>query len=96
MPAQQIIKEVGYAVGSALSSLVNLFNPSMIVVGGQVSMCGDLFLEPIRKAVDEKSLRVAAGHVCIAAAYLGRRSSGIGAVVEALTIALHQFADDNE
>jgi len=96
LAAQQIIKEVGYAVGSALSSLVNLFNPSMIVVGGQVSQCGDLFLEPMRKAVDEKSLRVAADHVCIAAAYLGRRSSGIGAVVEALTIALHQFADDNE
>jgi glucokinase-like ROK family protein len=93
--AQMIIKEVGESVGTALSSVVNLFNPSMIVVGGQVSQCGDLLLEPIRRVVQEKSLKVASRNVRIAAAFLGRRSSGMGAVVEALTIALHQFAEDN-
>jgi len=93
--AQMIIKEVGESVGTALSSVVNLFNPSMIVIGGQVSQCGDLLLEPIRQSVREKSLKVASRNVRIAAAFLGRRSSSMGAVVEALSIALHQFAEDN-
>lgn len=89
--AQQIITEAGAYLGIGVASLVNLFNPSMVVVGGGISQMGDLLLEPIRKAVHERSLQSAAQAVRITAAVLGRRSSSMGAVVQAVNIAVDQI-----
>lgn len=96
LTAQNIVAEAGEHLGTAIASVVNLFNPSMIVVGGGVAQIGDLLLEPIRKTVRERSLKVASRAVRITAALLGRRSAGMGAVVQALTIALHQIAEGKE
>ena len=91
--AQQIITEAGAYLGIAVASLVNLINPGMVVVGGGVAQMGDLLLEPIRNAVRERSLRSAAQAVRINAAVLGRRSSGIGAVVQAINVALGMLVE---
>lgn len=88
--AQQILAEAGAHLGTAIASLVNLFNPSMVVVGGSVAQIGDLFLEPVRLTVQRRSLRAASSAVRITTALLGRRSSGMGAVVQALSLALHR------
>jgi glucokinase len=80
-------------LGTAVASLVNLVNPSMIVVGGGVAQMGDLLLEPIRKAVRERSLRSAAQAVRINAAVLGRRSTSVGAAVQAINIALDALVE---
>jgi predicted NBD/HSP70 family sugar kinase len=68
----------------------------MVLVGGGVAQIGDLFLQPIRDAVQRRSLPAAARTVKITTAVLGRRSSSMGAVVEALSIALHQVAERKE
>ena len=80
-------------LGVAVASLVNLVNPSMVVVGGGVAQIGDLLLEPVRNAVRERSLRSAAQAVRINAAVLGRRSTSVGAVVQAINIALDQLVE---
>lgn len=92
LTAQQILITAGDHLGIAIASLVNLFNPNVIVVGGGVAQIGDLFLEPVRKAVQKRSLPAAAQAVRITTALLGRRSSGMGAVVQALSSALHKMA----
>lgn len=91
--SQQIVSEAGIHLGTALASLVNLFNPSMVVVGGGVAQIGDLLLEPIRQTVHQRSLLPASRSVRITSALLGRRSSAMGAVVQALSIILHRLAD---
>jgi len=91
--AQQVLTEAGAYLGIAVASLVNLFNPSMVVVGGGVSQVGDLLLEPIRRAVRERSLRSAAQAARITAAVLGRRSSSIGAVVQGIDLALDHLIE---
>ena len=88
--SQQILSETGAHLGTAIASLVNLFNPSMIIIGGGVSQIGDLLLEPIRRTVQKRSLRMASKRLRISTALLGKRSSGIGAVVQALSLVLHQ------
>jgi glucokinase-like ROK family protein len=88
--AQQIVAEAGGYLGIAIADVVNLFNPSMVVVGGGVAQMGDLLLEPIRRTVQERSLRSAARAVRITATVLGRRSVSMGAVVQALGSALRQ------
>ncbi len=91
--AQQIIYEAGTHLGVAVANLVNLLNPGMVVMGGGVSQIGDLFLEPIRTMVERRTLRVVSKGVRITSALLGRRSSAMGAVVQALTLALHNLLE---
>lgn len=87
--AQQMMSEAGYHLGTAVSSLVNVFNPDMVVIGGGMAQMGDLLIEPIRQTVQRRSLRVASRAVRITVAVLGRRSTAMGAVVQALSYALH-------
>ena len=89
--AQQILVTAGNHLGIAIAGLVNLFNPSVVIVGGGVAQVGDLFLEPVRKAVEKRSLPAAARAVRICTAMLGRRSSGMGAIVEAISTATHRI-----
>ena len=94
--AQQILSQAGAHIGIAIAGLVNIFNPGMVIIGGGVSQNGDIILEPIRQVVNRRSLPAATRVVHITTAMLGRRSSSIGAVIQALTIALHQIADRKE
>jgi glucokinase-like ROK family protein len=89
--AQQIMAAAGDYLGIAIASLVNLTNPGMVVVGGGVAQMGDLLLNPIRLAVQQRSLRPAAQAVRISSALLGRRSSSIGSVVQAINLSLNDL-----
>jgi len=93
--AQLLMSEAGSHMGTAVSSLVNLFNPDMVVIGGGVAQIGDLFIEPVRRTVQQRSLRVASRAVRITVAVLGRRSTGMGAVVHSLSYALHKVIEEN-
>ncbi len=92
--SQNIIASAGHYLGIAIAGLVNLFNPQTIVVGGGVAQVGDLLLQPIRDTVTQRSLKASARTVKINTAVLRRHSSGMGAIVQALSIALHQVADE--
>ncbi len=92
--AQQIIKDAGTYIGIAVASLVNLFNPNMVVVGGGVALIGDLLLQPLRQVVEQRSLRSSAQAVRINTAVLGRRASSMGAVVQALNTVLDQWTQE--
>jgi len=91
--SQKIIETAGRYLGVAIAGLVNLFNPRVIVVGGGVAQIGDLLLQPIRDTVARRSLQASARIVKINAALLRRRSTSMGAIVQALSIALHQVAE---
>ena len=92
--SQQILAEAGGHLGTAIASLVNLFNPSMVIIGGGVSQIGDLLLEPIRRTVAKRSLKMANKQLRITTSLLGRRSSGMGAVVQALSLVIHQEIEE--
>ena len=91
--AQLILSEAGEYLGTAIAGLINLLNPGIVVIGGGVAQAGDLLLEPIRQAVQSRSLKAAVQVVRITSAVLGRRSTSMGAVVQALSIYLHQLAE---
>jgi glucokinase-like ROK family protein len=96
LAAQQILTRAGTYVGIAIAGVVNMINPGMVIIGGGVAQSGDILLEPIRLAVQRRSLPAATRAVRITNAMLGRRSSSMGAIIQALTIASHQVADRKE
>jgi len=94
--AQQILTHAGTYVGIAIAGMVNIFNPGMVIIGGGVAQSGDILLEPIRLAVQRRSLPAATRAVRITTAMLGRRSSSMGAIIQAITIASRQVAERKE
>lgn len=90
LPAQEILKRSGTYIGIAIAGLINLINPSTVIIGGGVAQVGDLLTTPIRQAVKARSLRASEHGVKITTAMLGRRSSLIGALVQAITTAIHE------
>ena len=91
--AQKIMQEAGENLGIAISGLINILNPDMVIVGGGVAQTGDLLLEPIRETVKKRSVLAAATQVRITTALLGRRSTSMGAIVQAVASALHLIAE---
>ena len=51
--AVEIVQRAGRVIGLGLTSLLHLFNPEIIVIGGGVSKIGSLLLDPMRAAIRE-------------------------------------------
>ena len=77
--AKRIFEIMGYRIGIGLTSVINLLNPEKVIVGGGVAECGDLLLEPIRKTVKARAMKVAGETVQIVPAELGNSAGVIGA-----------------
>jgi glucokinase len=77
--ALALLRELGEWLGVALSSLVNIFNPDVVVIGGGVSGAGELILEPARAVVAQRALAFPAEHVSIRAARFGAEAGMLGA-----------------
>ena len=81
--AAEVVATIGRRLGVALSSLANIFDPDVIVIGGGVAAAGDLLLEPAREQLRARALPpMNATPVRVAA--LGPRAGMIGAAVMAL------------
>jgi predicted NBD/HSP70 family sugar kinase len=71
--------DAGAAVGVALTSMINLLNPSRLIIGGELSEAGDVLLNPIRAEIERSALPPAAASVRVVAAELGTRAEALGA-----------------
>jgi glucokinase-like ROK family protein len=78
--AIEVIRESGQFVGDVLASLVNFYNPEMIVIGGGVSNLGNLLLSSIRQAVLHRSLPLATRDLEIVFSEIGSDAGVIGAI----------------
>lgn len=81
--ACEVIGLIGSRLGVAISNLVNIFNPQVVVVGGGVIGAGELLLAPARAVVAERALRPSRDEVRILAAQFGVEAGMVGAAVMA-------------
>lgn len=66
-------------VGNAVARLVNFFNPSMIVMGGEVAAHNDAYLARVRRHVIDRSPPLATRSLDIITSGLGPRAGVVGA-----------------
>lgn len=78
--AQFIIRTAGEYIGLALVSVINLFNPQVIVIGGGVAELGEILIGPIKDIVKIKALPPAVDVVKIVQSNLGNTAVLLGAV----------------
>ena len=80
----ELLQRAGRYVGHSLASIVNFFNPSLIVIGGGVAASGDLFIAAIREIVYGRSLPLATRDLSIRRSSLGTRAGVMGAAAMVL------------
>jgi predicted NBD/HSP70 family sugar kinase len=77
--AVQLVRHSGRLVGEVIATAVNFFNPSVIVVGGDVADAQEQLLAGIREVVYQRSLPLATRHLRIVRSPLADRAGVIGA-----------------
>lgn len=76
--AREVLATVGFYLGIGIATLVNIFNPEVVVLGGGFSAAGDLLFDPARKIVAERALSPQRDLVRIVPATLGPEAGLIG------------------
>jgi glucokinase-like ROK family protein len=79
-----LLHAAGRRIGSMLASIVNFFNPSLIVVGGGVAASGDVLLAAVRQAIYGRSLPLATRELVIKNSALGPLAGVTGAAAMVL------------
>jgi glucokinase len=77
--ATEDLAEIGRRLGAGIASLVNVFNPEVVVLGGGFSDARDLLLAPARETLAVEGLRPARDLVRIEWAELGPEAGMVGA-----------------
>jgi predicted NBD/HSP70 family sugar kinase len=77
---RRAIADAGQAIGTAVATLCNLFNPRRVVVGGDLGAAGELLLAPLRESLQRGAIRSAADDVDVVQGELGERAEVLGAV----------------
>jgi len=81
--AVEVVATIGRRLGVALSSLANIFDPDVIVIGGGVSAAGDLLLAPAREQLRSRALPPM-NETPVRIAELGPEAGMVGAAAMAL------------
>lgn len=81
--AIEILDGIGRHLGAGIGSLVNIFNPDLVVIGGGFAAAGDFILDPAREVVAREGLAGAGDRVRIVRAELGTAAGLIGAALVA-------------
>jgi glucokinase len=83
--ALEVFRRMGLYLGVGLASLVNIFNPEVIVIGGGVADGWDIFIGHVREQVLERAFPVPARRVQIVRAERGDDAGLLGAAHIAFT-----------
>ncbi|MCA9758768.1 MAG: ROK family protein [Candidatus Eisenbacteria bacterium] len=75
-------------LGIAIAGLLNLMNPSLVILGGGLARLGELLLQPIRESVRHRTLVSSIAAAEIRSGELGKQAVSIGASTLVLKAAL--------
>lgn len=87
--ALRVANEAAEYLGIALAGLLNLMNPAMVVLGGDLANLGELLLEPVRETVRQRTLVSLVAAAELRTSDLGPQSVAVGAATMVLKEALH-------
>lgn len=82
--SRKIYQTMGTHLGIGIASLINVFNPEAVIIGGGVSNAWELFIAPVRREVQRRAFRVPAARAKILPAACGDDAGLLGAAYLAL------------
>ena len=75
----EILEEIGQKLGKQIASVINVFNPELVIIGGRLSLTEDYLTEPIKSAIRKYSLNLVNKDSIIAVSKLKDKAGVIGA-----------------
>ncbi len=85
--AQVIIARAGVHLGMAVARLINLLNPELLIVGGELVSAGDVLLAPVREEVERRTAPSALAVCRLLPATVGAAVGAAQAACQALSLA---------
>lgn len=82
---RKIVQTAGVYLGIAIANLLNLVNPELVVLGGELVVAGDLLLDAVRSTAFDRAIPKAAREATIAISELKDDTVAIGAA----TLTIH-------
>ena len=92
--AVQLIRNAGRLVGRVLAAIVNLLNPAVIMIGGDVATAGEELMAGIRETVYGRSTALSTADLRIVPSSLGDRAGITGAAAMIIEHVLAPVAVD--
>jgi predicted NBD/HSP70 family sugar kinase len=86
--ALRVTRDAAEYLGIAVAGMLNLMNPSVVIVGGGITSLGDRFLEPLRETVHQRTRVSSIAGASIVMSGLGPQSVAVGAATLVLQEAL--------
>ena len=86
--AVAVAQEAAGHLGRAVAGLLNIMNPSLVIIGGMLARLGDLLLVPLREMVVSRTLVSSVAAAEIRVGGLGERGVAVGAATLVLKAAL--------
>jgi predicted NBD/HSP70 family sugar kinase len=77
----RVLNEAGRILGGALADLINLLNPTALIIGGELGSSGPAFIGGVRSSVNRFAQMPLASSCVVLPAVLGTRAELIGALV---------------
>jgi glucokinase len=84
--ARRVLEGVGRHLGAGIASLLNVFDPELVVIGGGLAAAGPLLLDPARAEVARRVLPPLRERAPIVPAHFGGEAGLVGAGVLALEL----------
>ncbi len=84
----RVVRDAAEYLGIAIAGMLNLMNPSVVIVGGGITQLGDRFLEPLRETVSQRTRVNSGAASSILMSELGPQTVAVGAASLVLKEAL--------
>ena len=77
--ALELLENAGKSLGVRIAYMIDLLNPSLVIIGGGMEIAGDLLFEPIKNTVKKFAFEEPASSVKIVPTFLGEDAIVMGA-----------------
>jgi len=77
---RRVIHDAGRALGQVVAMLLNVLNPELLVVGGDLAAAGVLLLAGVRESISRAALPEASRGAEVVVGVLGERAQVLGAL----------------
>jgi predicted NBD/HSP70 family sugar kinase len=77
---RRLFADAGRAVGRAAGAICNVVNPEMVIVGGDMSVVGDVLVDAVREGISLSTIPAIGNETPVVPGLLGDRAEVLGAI----------------
>lgn len=77
----ELIEEAGEKIGKSIAFLINIFNPELVIIGGNLAGAGDFITLPLKSAANKYSLSLVYNDTKFRLTQMGESAGALGAAM---------------